>query len=45
MKDIRESTAVQFVDTDAESLMERAVVGDSEMEDRTFLQMSNGSIK
>ena len=48
MKDIRETTAVQTIDqnsVDSESLLESAVTGDQEMEEHTFLQMSNGSIK
>ena len=46
MKDIRENTALQFgYNEDADSLMEQAVVGDDDMADHTFLQMSNGSIK
>jgi len=45
MKDIRESTAVQFYNTDSDNLLEAAITGDDEMEDHTFLQMTNGSIK
>lgn len=45
MKDIRESTAVQFPDYDAEDLLEQSVMGDSGMADHTFLQMTNGTIK
>lgn len=45
MKSIRENTAVQYDDQDAEELFEKAVYGDNEMSDHTYLQMSNGSIK
>jgi hypothetical protein len=37
MKDIREHTAVQFDDVDADSLFEHAINGDNEMEEHTFL--------
>lgn len=37
MKSIRENTAVQYNDQDAEELFEKAVYGDSELSDHTYL--------